>query len=260
MPRDWFPTVGGNGRGLLWGTASPTSRRGCSPHFQFLFQKVDADGLSVHPLKAVISKALADGGLSDRAVAHQREFAHRSFGHVTPEAGFPTPGSHPLPRSMLRLTSKFTPLSRSLVRGFSAETAAATPAGGKLEELHLNFAVASRTLVKNRVVTRVTLPGRGGTFGVEKNMPPTVAELRPGVVLVEYEKGEKEEFFVPVRGPWCAGAGRGAWWQARRVRGGDVSAPPLAPNQCRCRCRRGCAAACVATGTSQSPLAVLPRA
>lgn len=32
---------------------------------------------------------------------------------------------------------------------------------------------------------------------MEKNMPPTVAELRPGVVLVEYEKGDKEEFFVP---------------------------------------------------------------
>ena len=102
----------------------------------------------------------------------------------------------------LRLSSKFTPVAASLVRSFSAETAAAVPAGGKLEELHLNFAVASRTLVKNRVVTRVTLPGRGGTFGVEKNMPPTVAELRPGVVLVEYEKGEKEEFFVPVRAVW----------------------------------------------------------
>ncbi len=64
--------------------------------------------------------------------------------------------------------------------------------------MHLSLAVPSRVLVNNKPVARVTLPGRGGTFGVEKNMPPTVAELRPGVVLVEYEKGDKEEFFVPV--------------------------------------------------------------
>ena len=103
-----------------------------------------------------------------------------------------------IPTMALRVahTRLSAPLARSFARTMSTDAAAAT--GGKLDELHLNFAVASRTLVKNRVVSRVTLPGRGGTFGVEKNMPPTVAELRPGVVLVEYEKGEKEEFFVPV--------------------------------------------------------------
>ena len=80
----------------------------------------------------------------------------------------------------------------------SLATEAAAPAGTVLDQLHLSLAVPSRVLVNNKPVARVTLPGRGGTFGVEKNMPPTVAELRPGVVLVEYEKGEKEEFFVPV--------------------------------------------------------------
>ena len=95
-----------------------------------------------------------------------------------------------------------------LARTFAAEAAATAE---KFDELRFNFAVPDRVLVDNKSVTRVTLPGRGGTMGIEKNMPPVVTELRPGVVLVEYEKGEKEEFFVPVRG-----RGKRPAWVGRR--------------------------------------------
>lgn len=99
----------------------------------------------------------------------------------------------PTQRIMQRVVSRLPFLARS----FAAE---ASPAGvEKFEDLKFSFAVPARVLVDNKSVVRVTLPGRGGTLGVERNMPPTVAELRPGVVLVEFEKGEKEEFFVPVR-------------------------------------------------------------
>jgi hypothetical protein len=118
------------------------------------------------------------------------------------QRGYSVPyGSEPISSMAFRVLST---ASRSFTRSFSAE-AAATSTGAKHDALHLRFAVPSRVLVNNKVVSRVTLPGRGGTFGVERNMPPTVAELRPGVVLVEYEKGEKEEFFVPVWSSYCSG-------------------------------------------------------
>jgi hypothetical protein len=86
-----------------------------------------------------------------------------------------------------------------VIAGVSRRAFATEAAPEKFDELKFSFAVPDRVLVDNKTVYRVTLPGRGGTMGVEKNMPPVVAELRPGVVLVEYDKGEKEEFFVPVR-------------------------------------------------------------
>jgi F0F1-type ATP synthase epsilon subunit len=82
-------------------------------------------------------------------------------------------------------------------------------------DLHLSLAVPSRVLVNNKVVSRVTLPGRGGVMGVERGVPPFGSELKPGVILVEYEKGEAEKFFVPVGvcdrtapcdGAMCAGS------------------------------------------------------
>lgn len=34
-------------------------------------------------------------------------------------------------------------------------------------------------------------------MGIEAKAPPFLTELRPGVVSIEYEKGETESFFVP---------------------------------------------------------------
>jgi F0F1-type ATP synthase epsilon subunit len=43
----------------------------------------------------------------------------------------------------------------------------------------------------------VTIPGRDGVMGVERNAPPLVAELKPGVVRVDFLDNTTEEVFVP---------------------------------------------------------------
>lgn len=91
--------------------------------------------------------------------------------------------------------------ARSVVRAFSssairaADAAAAT--GAAAPELILNFAVPSKPLVYKKAVKRVTLPGRDGAFGLEKNSPPLLSELKPGVVRVDYEDNTSEEHFIP---------------------------------------------------------------
>lgn len=71
------------------------------------------------------------------------------------------------------------------------------PTAACFVQITLNFAVAHSAVVNNKPATRVTVPGRGGTVGIEAKAPPFLTELRPGVVSIEYEKGETESFFVP---------------------------------------------------------------
>jgi F0F1-type ATP synthase epsilon subunit len=64
-------------------------------------------------------------------------------------------------------------------------------------------------------VKRVTVPGRDGSLGIEKNSPPLLTELKPGVVRVDYnDSTASEEYFVP---------GGFAFKHANNVM--DVSAP-----------------------------------
>lgn len=98
-------------------------------------------------------------------------------------------------------------LSRTFARGFRAAAAARVHAGRPLRaeaaaasspsELTVNVAAPEGALVKGKVVTRVTLPGRAGVFGIEKNSPPMLSELRPGIIRVDHVDGSSEEFFVP---------------------------------------------------------------
>lgn len=92
-------------------------------------------------------------------------------------------------------------LARSVVRAFSSSALraaeAAAPAAAASSELVLNFAVPSKPLVYKKAVKRVTLPGRDGAFGLEKNSPPMLSELKPGVVRVDYEDNTSEEHFIP---------------------------------------------------------------
>jgi F-type H+-transporting ATPase subunit epsilon len=94
-------------------------------------------------------------------------------------------------------------LARAASRAFSssglrAAEAAAKPAAAAVHsELILNFAVPSKPLVYGKAVKRVTLPGRDGAFGLEKNSPPLLSELKPGVVRVDYEDNTVEEHFIP---------------------------------------------------------------
>jgi len=83
-----------------------------------------------------------------------------------------------------------------------AEAGAAAATAGKEADLTLNFAIPHMTILSKKVVSRVTLPGRDGAFGIEKNSPAFLSELRPGVVKVEFaDASAAEEYFVP--GGFC---------------------------------------------------------
>ena len=85
----------------------------------------------------------------------------------------------------------------------------------KRAELTLNFAIPHRSIVNKKEVKRVTVPGRDGALGIEKNSPPLLTELKPGVVRVDYnDSTASEEYFVP---------GGFAFKHANNVM--DVSAP-----------------------------------
>ena len=66
-----------------------------------------------------------------------------------------------------------------------------------MSELTVNVAAPEGALVNGKAVKRVTLPGRAGVFGIEKNSPPMLSELRPGLIRVDHMDGSFEEFFVP---------------------------------------------------------------
>lgn len=92
--------------------------------------------------------------------------------------------------------------SRTVIRHFHstalrAKEAPVAAVTGKLNELTLNFAVPHRAIVNRKEVKRVTFPGREGAMGIERNAPPIVSELRPGVVRVDHADGSIEEVFVP---------------------------------------------------------------
>ncbi len=83
-----------------------------------------------------------------------------------------------------------------------------------LPELTLSLALPHRSLVAKKEVMRVTVPGRDGVLGIEKNSPPLLTELKAGVIRVDYKDNTNEEFFVP---------GGFAFKHANNVM--DVSAP-----------------------------------
>lgn len=74
-----------------------------------------------------------------------------------------------------------------------AEEAAGAAAGNFV----LNFSVPRQPLLQNEEVVRVTVPGRAGVYGIAKNSPPTVSELRPGVVSIDFAEKDREVFFIP---------------------------------------------------------------
>lgn len=66
-----------------------------------------------------------------------------------------------------------------------------------MAELQLNFAIPHRPLVNKKEIKRVTVPGRDGVLGIERNTPAMLTEMQPGVVRVDYMDNSTEEFFVP---------------------------------------------------------------
>lgn len=77
-----------------------------------------------------------------------------------------------------------------------ADEAAEAAAGS--DELRLTLAVPDKALVDKREVSRVTVPGRAGTYGIQKKSPPSLSELRPGVVDVDFGgKEDNVKYFIP---------------------------------------------------------------
>ena len=91
------------------------------------------------------------------------------------------------------------PLARALHASAAARKAeaAAGAVTGKLEQLTLNFAIPHRAIVNRKEVKSVTIPGRDGAMGLERSSPPIVAELKPGVVRVDFLDNSTEEVFIP---------------------------------------------------------------
>jgi hypothetical protein len=67
-------------------------------------------------------------------------------------------------------------------RVFAAEAAQVT--GGT--NLVLNFCTPHATIVSNKIVDKVILPGEGGEYGITVGHSPIISELKPGVVTVVY--------------------------------------------------------------------------
>lgn len=61
----------------------------------------------------------------------------------------------------------------------------------------LNFSLPYASVIDNVPVKRVTVPGRGGTFGISAKTPEILSELKPGVVLVDNGKDEPQRFIIP---------------------------------------------------------------
>ena len=104
----------------------------------------------------------------------------------------PRPSTHPPPPPpLLPATLSLRPL----VRAFAAEAAPASASAPT--ELTLNFAAPARSIVAKKAVVRVTVPGRGGALGVEKNTPTILTELAPGIVTVNHTDNSVEKVFIP---------------------------------------------------------------
>jgi F0F1-type ATP synthase epsilon subunit len=98
---------------------------------------------------------------------------------------------------MMAARSLVRALHSSAVRAAAATDAAAAGSAGAASELTLTLAVPHRPLVSKKQVKRVTLPGRGGTFGLEKNSPPMLSELKPGLVRIDHLDNTVEDYFIP---------------------------------------------------------------
>ena len=91
--------------------------------------------------------------------------------------------------SLSRLASKNTSvLARGSLRRFADVKAP--------EGLKLTFAAPHSSYFKEQVVESVLVPGLSGDFCIHVDHVPTIAELRPGVVVVTTKEGQSSTFIV----------------------------------------------------------------
>lgn len=88
------------------------------------------------------------------------------------------------------------PVTRAVVatRAFATEGDEAAAEFGD-DQIMLNLALPTGSLVK-AACKRVTVPGRGGTYGIQRNSPAMLSELKPGTVLVDYGQDNFERFII----------------------------------------------------------------
>ena len=97
----------------------------------------------------------------------------------------------PAPVPVLTGRGCFAQVARVPVRTFAEGDIPAT--------LNLSFSTPGTQLFKNFEAKMVTMKGSSGVFGVLPGHVPTIAQLQPGVVTVDYDSDEgaqSDDFFV----------------------------------------------------------------
>jgi hypothetical protein len=84
--------------------------------------------------------------------------------------------------------------------------------------LNLSFSTPEQQLYKNFQAKMVTMKGSSGVFGVLPGHVPTIAQLQPGLVTVEYDGETGTEVRLGLlsrfRSPRCGGYRRLRQWAA----------------------------------------------
>jgi len=83
------------------------------------------------------------------------------------------------------------PLATATRRQFA--DAAAAPASGLMK---LNFNLPQETLYDGTNIKSVIVPGAMGEYEVTADHVPIVAELKAGMLTINFEDGEEEKYFV----------------------------------------------------------------
>lgn len=80
--------------------------------------------------------------------------------------------------------------TRRALRSFSSEATEAA------DSVSLNFSVPYESIYNGAKVESVIIPGTEGEYGVSANHVPYVAQMKPGVLTVQFDANESEQYFV----------------------------------------------------------------
>jgi len=87
-------------------------------------------------------------------------------------------------------------LARSFLRATDAKVSEAAAAAASGKGLKLRLVTPTETLVKDKYVKMVTIPGTEGMMGVTANHAPIIAELKPGPVNVHWDDSKITKYFT----------------------------------------------------------------
>ncbi|XP_034826774.1 ATP synthase subunit delta, mitochondrial [Maniola hyperantus] len=87
-------------------------------------------------------------------------------------------------------------LLRNVSRKIQVRSYAAEAAAPKEGEMALTFAAGNKVFFDKQVVKQVDVPSFSGAFGILPKHVPTLAVLKPGVVIVTENDGKQSKIFV----------------------------------------------------------------